>query len=848
MPGLKRRPGDLHILSTTMGKYSQAGRQISVSTPLDTDALLLSGFEGQEGISQLYQFQLTMLAELQTKIPFERIVGQKLTVELQLAGQEKRYFNGIVKRLTQGGRDDNFVRFRAEIVPEIWLLTKKVRSRIFQRLTVPEILHHVLAGFDVALRLTATYPARDYCVQYRESDFDFISRLMEDEGIYYYFKHSEGSHQLVLSDMANQHPLVPGHSAIVYEELRGGDRDDMRVSEWEKTQELRAGEFTLWDHSFELPGRHLDASQRSISTVAVGKVAHHLNVGGNDRLEIYDYPGGYAQHFDGVNQNGADQKQNLQQVFHERERIVKIRIEQEEMAALEIRGASDCGNFSAGHKFTLQGHFDADDAYLLARVEHHALLDGDYRSDQGVSFNYSNRFHCLPVGLRFRPQRTTSKPSIAGSQTATVVGPAGEEIFCDKYGRVKVQFHWDREGKKDANSSCWLRVAQLWAGKNWGAFFWPRIGHEVIVVFEEGDPDKPIIVGSVYNDENRPPFLLPHMKDCGGIKSCTVGGAPTEHYSGILFVDRKGQEHLAIHSERHLVMNAEFDRSFTTGRHHGERVPAARTLTVGRLPGTGGGSGGGGPNKATWTPFEPQGLLGLNSTVVYGANVQVAMPLNFQMAVGSNLQVCINPNAWRTLYGNGSQTVPAGINSILGSGLGGNMQLTMGSSANLVMGQIYDINLGPRRITLDVHNKTGIQTCVTTVGTAIGIASGIFLAFYGLDQDDDARSISVMMYELLMQTLMMLAMDMQKIYGQMDDAAKAALEATFVVGENPGSFTSMMEGPETVLQDALAMTGIVTAMVLPLILEVAGEKKLQVETGIEQVKNDQGQVIGTVDN
>jgi type VI secretion system secreted protein VgrG len=406
---------------------------------------------------------------------------------------------------------------------------------------------------------------------------------MEEEGIYYFFKHANGSHQLVVTDIKN--PTVEGESTVVYEELAGGEREEMRITDWEKAQELRAGEYTLWDHCFELPSQHLEAKRKTVESVTVGKMTHKLSVGGNDKLEIYDYPGGYAQRFDGIDPNGAPRPRDLKLIFEDRDRTVRVRMEQEDVACLEIRGASNCGNFAAGYKFTLDRHFDANGQYLLTSVEHQAHQSG-HHSNETPEFRYENHFTCIPAGLRYRPQRVTPKPAISGVQTATVVGPKGEEIFCDRYGRVKVQFHWDREGKKDANSSCWLRVAQVWAGKGWGAFFWPRIGHEVVVTFEEGDPDQPLIIGSVYNAANMPAFRLPAAKKFAGIKSATVNGTAGQNFNGLIFVDEQGKEHVAIHSERHLVINTEFDTSYTTGRQIGQRVPGARTTTVGRLPGT----------------------------------------------------------------------------------------------------------------------------------------------------------------------------------------------------------------------------------------------------------------------
>ena len=574
-----------------MPTYTQANSPLIVTTPLGQDVLLLHRLRGREAISQLFSFQAEFLAKLGTEVHFDQILGQKVTVEMRLADGGTRYFDGIVKQFSQGGRDENFVNFRAEIVPSVWLLTKTVRSRIFQHLSTPDILKKVLQGFDVSYKLLANYHQRDYCVQYRESDFDFASRLMEEEGIHYHFKHANGSHQMVLSDATSQNPAVPGASTIVYEEAAGELRNEMRVTAWEKTQELRSGAVTLWDHCFELPGNHLEGTARTIDSVTVGKVAHKLNVGGNSNLELYDFPGGYAERFDSVSSSGGTQPDDLQNMFTDRTRVVRIRMEEEETAGLAIAGTSDCGNFSAGHKFTLQRHFDADGKYLITGVTHDAR-NSHYRSDEGDAFHYENRFSCVPDALRFRPARLTEKPEISGLQTATVVGPSGEEIFVDKYGRIKVQFHWDREGNKDANSSCWLRVAQLWAGKQWGAFFWPRIGHEVVVIFEEGDPDQPLVVGSVYNADNMPVFALPANKKIAGIKSATVDGSPGQDYNAILFYDEQDKEHLAIHSERHLTMHAEYDKRFYTGRHTGEHVPGNKLTRVGRMPGSGSDSGG----------------------------------------------------------------------------------------------------------------------------------------------------------------------------------------------------------------------------------------------------------------
>jgi type VI secretion system secreted protein VgrG len=712
-----------------VARYSQTDRPLKITTPLGPDILLISRLHGHEEISHLFDFQLSLIADLNNEVRFDAIVGQSVTVEMSQVDGSKRYFTGIVKCFSQGARDENFLHFRAQVVPRLWLLTKKIRSRIFQHLSVPDILKQVLVGFDVNYDITGTYFQRDYCVQYRESDFDFASRLMEEEGIYYFFKHSDGNHQMMVSDNISKHPTVAGQSNAIYEEAIGDVRTDLRVSSWNKIQEIRAGECTLWDHCFEVPTNHLEAKEKTIVSVPVGKVTHKLNLA-NDALEIYDYPGRYAQRFDGIDSTGGNRPSDIAHIFEDRTRTVRLRMEQEEVNGIVIEGKSDCGQFTAGHKFTLERHFDADACYLLTRVEHDATDEG-YRSDHPSAdqFKYENHFHCIPEALRFRPQRVTPVPLIAGMQTATVVGPPGEDIWVDKYGRVKVQFHWDREGKNNADSSCWLRVAQCWAGKGWGAFFWPRIGHEVVVIFEEGDPDQPMIMGSVYNAENMPWFSLPKNKELAGFKSASVQGTARRNYNGIVFNDQKGVEHLSIHSEHNLSLNSENDKMIHAGRHKGERVAVASTLTVGKLiPSTGGSGGGFGFDQGNPIPSPPPtGIIGLNSVFTLGDNLQAACPLNHQLVLGNNLQMCINPTG--LIVGSKAQ-VPPLLEAFCGSGMGGNMQFTIGTNAQFTLGQSYEISIGPPKI--EIHAPYSGHFTVNQMCLVIGISSAILLIAYDL--------------------------------------------------------------------------------------------------------------------
>jgi len=543
-----------------MATYVQADRPLVVTTPLGKDQLLLVGFTGHEAVSHLFSYQLDLLAENATTVAFDQLLGSPVTVQLMLHEEgKKRYFNGICIRVVEGARDNTFTSYRMEIVPQFWLLTKRAQSRIFQQKSVPEILKEVLSGLDVTYEIQGTFAPRDFCVQYRETDYNFASRLMEEEGIYYFFKHTATGHTMVVANTPQSHPDLPEKSKIIFEGVEGGVREEDRIHEWTKVQELRSGKYTLWDHHFELPHKKLESEQTILDSVAAGKVTHKLKVGRNDRLEIYDYPGEYAQRFDGVDPGGADKSSNLQKIFEDNKRTTKIRIEQETVPGLVISGSGECRQFVTGHKFQLERHFNADGAYLLTDVSHTARLGLEYRSGDYGAFVYQNTFTCIPFGVPFRPPRVTPKPIVQGTQTAVVVGPAGQEIFTDKYGRVKVQFHWDREGEYNADSSCWLRVAQNIAGKRWGMVFIPRIGQEVIVAFQEGDPDQPLVVGGVYNADEMPPYPLPEEKTKTVLFKSN--STPDGHgFNEIRIEDKKGEEQIFVHGEKDEDKRVKNDR------------------------------------------------------------------------------------------------------------------------------------------------------------------------------------------------------------------------------------------------------------------------------------------------
>jgi type VI secretion system secreted protein VgrG len=520
--------------------YTQTNRRIAIQTPLGTDVLLLHSLHGREAISRLFQFDLALLSE-DDSISFDDIVGQPASVKVRLADGSPRYWNGFICRFSQAGRDQNLARYHAVMVPWLWFLTRTTDCRIFQQKTVPQIIQQIFKDLnfsDYSLRLYGDFVQREYCVQYRETDFNFISRLMEEEGIFYFFEHEEAKHTMVLANDPSAHQPCPNQPSARYELSAGGWQDDDVVLEWHQEQEFRPGVYTASDYNFETPGSSLSTS-----------------VNGNSKYEIYDYPGEYRKRAEG-------------------DGLVRIRLQEQEMPRVIARGTSDCRAFTSGYKFNLEDHYrdDLNQSYVLIAVNHSAAQGANYSSGNGAEpeVAYSNSFECIPYSTPFRPPRVTPAPIVQGCQTAVVVGPAGEEIYTDKYGRVKVQFHWDREGERNEKSSCWIRVSHPWAGKGWGSVAIPRIGQEVIVEFLEGDPDQPIIIGRVYNAGQMPPYQLPAGAVVSGVKTnSTKGGGG---YNEISLNDTKGTELITIHGQ--------YDMSTTVLHNDTQQIGNDRAITV----------------------------------------------------------------------------------------------------------------------------------------------------------------------------------------------------------------------------------------------------------------------------
>ena len=507
---------------------------VVVQSPLGEDKFRLLSLRGEEHLSRPFRFHLELLSDDAT-LALEKLVGKGLTTAFALSGGETRYLHGVVTRFAQ---EESAVRetvYRVELRPWLWMLTLERDCRIFQNKTAPQILEALFKelGFtDFRNALKATYPQREYCVQYRERTFDFVSRLMEEEGIFYFFEHEQGKHTLVLADDSDSHPVCPGLPTARFGQTSTGEEMDDVVTRCLYERRVSTEKYALGDYNFEVPATTL-----------------HVNMGKAGR-RIYDYPGGFMQQTEG-------------------ERRARLRLESREAASQALRGVSGCRAFTAGHRFTLAGHSrnELNQQYVLRSVTHAATQS-----------RYSNRFTAFPLDLSFRPPQRTPRPVIAGTQTAQVVGKAGEEIWTDKYGRVKVQFHWDQLGQNDEKSSCWVRVAQGWAGKGWGSIFTPRIGQEVIVSFLDGDPDRPLVTGAVYNGQHAVPYALPDQQTRSTVKSSSSKGA--QGSNEIRFEDKQGSEEMYLHAQKDYKLLVENDRTDEVTRDETHTVKGKRTLTI----------------------------------------------------------------------------------------------------------------------------------------------------------------------------------------------------------------------------------------------------------------------------
>jgi type VI secretion system secreted protein VgrG len=626
-----------------MSDTTQQDRMMKISTPLGEDYLLINKLSASETLSELFQFNVELLrgeneaSDEPTIINVKKILGKMVSIKIVQKDGATRLFNGMVNSFSQGNRDGRFSYYYATIVPSVWILTQKAQSRIFQHLSVPDILKAVFADFNIDYQIQGTFHPRNYCVQYRESDFAFASRLMEEEGLYYFFEHSNETHQMIIANTPESHPDCPSKSKLpFFLNVSPGDDFISSIATWRVDYKMQTGKVTLWDNHFELPNKALEAEKLA-----------RPDTGADAAIEFYNYPGGYAKKFDGVDRTGGAQTGEIQKIFSENKKTAEIRMQEIDAQYKVANGISDCCALTAGYRFELSKHPNKEfnTKHTLVSVMHEIEQSPDYISGDEIPSPYGNSFTCIPGSVPFRPAQKTPKPILQGSQTAMVVGPAGEEIFTDKYGRVKVRFHWHREGKNDADSSCWIRVAQGWAGKRWGMMFIPRIGMEVIVEFLEGDPDQPIITGCVYNAETMPPYKLPDEKTKMTIKSdsSTGGGG----FNELRFEDKKGSEQVFIHGEKDMDVRVKNDsREYIAHERHSivvkdklEKVGGDKHLQVlgdknEKISGT----------VSLKVEQDVQEKIGKNYALDAGTEIHLKSGTNLTIETGANLTLKVGGN------------------------------------------------------------------------------------------------------------------------------------------------------------------------------------------------------------
>jgi len=495
--------------------------------------LYFGKMSGVESLSEPFCYEMHLLSSSQ-KVPLRDLVGTSLQLKMSVSDTYSRYFHGVITSVSHLGGNRSYSHFVATVRPKFWLLKQTSDCRIFQDKTIRDIIVELLNdhGVEVKDRLTGTYPKLEYCVQYRESTFDFISRWMEKAGIYYYFAHSAGKHEIVLADSSSSHDKIAGIAQLPFRAAEATYRELESVWKFEPRRAVTSGDLVLNDYDFTKPRSALESRYSNPAD-------YELEQG-----ELYDYPGKYTETDVGRTYS---------------------------LAALESRQVDDDLSYGEanGSGMTAGGLFELDsfptdsvnDEYLIvhAEIEIEAVdFEGNAKTaiatGGSVDRHFQVRFRTILGTHQFRATQKTPRPLIGGPQTAVVVGPQGDEIYTDSYGRIKVQFHWDRLGKKDENTTCWLRVAQTWAGSNWGTIFIPRVGQEVVVQFLEGDPDQPLVTGSLYNADQMPPYTLPENMTQSGIKTRSTKSGDAKTFNELRFEDKKDKEQIYLHAER------DFDR------------------------------------------------------------------------------------------------------------------------------------------------------------------------------------------------------------------------------------------------------------------------------------------------
>ncbi|CAB3665167.1 type VI secretion system Vgr family protein [Trinickia soli] len=584
------------------------------------DELKFHRLTGEEALSALFEYRIEALASSHS-LSLRELLGKPVTVQVRTQGGAIRYMNGVVARASLSGRRaERHYGYELIVRPWLWLATRRTDFRIFQNKTVPEIVQEVLSryGFPVETRLSESYVPREYCVQYDESDANFVSRLMEFEGIYYFFKHAADSHTLVLCDAMSSHVALPGYETIPYlAHDRATIADEEHIDSWLPAQAVSVGAHQVSDYDYIKPRADLSARR-------VDPRGHD-----HDSYEAFEWPGGYRDDAQG-------------------ERYTRLRLEELQAEHERAEAGCDVRGMAPGYLFTLTRcpRADQNREHLVLRCDYRFQENPYASNDEAHTVEHCTQLRVQPSSLPYRPARVTPRPRTHGPQTATVVGPPGEEIWTDRHGRVKLQFRWDRYGQSDQNSSCWVRVSSPWAGSGFGGVQIPRVGDEVVVDFINGDPDYPIVTGRVFNGERTPPWDLPANATQSGLLSRSSPGGATEHANALRFEDSKGAEQLWLHAERNFDAETEQNHTLTIGADHTHTVGNNETMSVGS-------------DRQRSVGQNETVSIGQHRTATIGGNETHTVQGSHTHAVGQAQTVTIGTDRQATIGGSHTETVVA---------------------------------------------------------------------------------------------------------------------------------------------------------------------------------------------
>ncbi|EOL8980055.1 type VI secretion system Vgr family protein [Cronobacter turicensis] len=637
-----------------------------ITVQLPVEGLLFWKLSGREALSEPFMFTLTLLGT-DARADRSALLGQPVTVTIPTqALMTPRYLNGKVTRVAVTAVELSGTRYAAyelTVEPDLWPMHRDRNLRIFQGQTVPQIVKTLLGESRVNMeeRLSGSYRVWEYCVQYQESSLDFISRLLELEGITYHFRHEQDRHTLILTDAPGQYEPFPGYETIPYHVTpSGGSTDEEGISQWALEDSVTPGIYSLDDYDFRKPNAWLFQARQNPLSPQPGSI------------DVYDWPGRFVEHGHG-------------------EFYARIRQERWQVEHRQTQGSGTALGIAPGHTFVLRNApFFGDNGEYLTTVAHYRFEENRYASGPDSNTLHEIRFEVIPADVPYRPSQKTPWPRTYGPQTAKVVGPQGESIWTDKYGRVKVKFHWDRLGKGDDTSSGWVRVSSAWAGQGFGGVQIPRVGDEVVVDFINGDPDRPLITGRVYNEASMPPWALPAAATQMGFLSRSKDGSP-DNANALRFEDKAGEEQVWLHAEKNMDTDIENDETHSVGSNRTKTIGANETTTV--------------KKNRTETVVENETItVHQNRTETVDGNETITIHSNRNETVDQNEEVRIGQNQSVTV--NGAQTLRVDKTKTETIALAS--MLNVGLAQNTNIGAAYVLNVGAGWMTnvgaMQMHN------------------------------------------------------------------------------------------------------------------------------------------------